>query len=172
MRNNYSRYLPSFSRMGKTNSTLLPKLFIFLFICTICVLSTLNLQAAPTAHAVCKPGADTVDQPANCPTSGHKTPTPTTKPQGFASVYIYATEVNVHWDNACKTPKVSCQVKAMVNPGTYKALCQKAGESVSDLGYTNKWWTDMQAPNGYWGWVTNIYIQGDVKIAGVPDCTF
>jgi hypothetical protein len=58
-----------------------------------------------------------------------------------------------------------------VNAGSYQAKCQKQGETVSDLGYTNNWWTDVLTPNGHEGWVTNIYIKGGTKIAGVPDCT-
>ncbi|GHO99908.1 hypothetical protein KSF_099560 [Reticulibacter mediterranei] len=57
-----------------------------------------------------------------------------------------------------------------INKGVYTSECQAQGEQVQDRGYTNDWWTKLQAPDGRWGWVTNIYIKGAAQIAGVPTC--
>jgi hypothetical protein len=126
------------------------RLLTFVFVSAICLLSALFSQTAPTTQAAALSSTQAAANP---------------------SVRVYATNVRVHDFNACPTPSTQCPVVAHINPGTYQASCQKEGEKVSDLGYTNTWWTELLTPDGKWGWVTNIYIKGGQKIAGVPDCT-
>jgi hypothetical protein len=125
------------------------RILLCLFVSAISVISTLVSPGLSTGHAA----VHTTDQVAKI------------------SVTIYLSHRKVHDINACATPTENCRVIEYVNAGSYQAKCQKQGDSVSDLGYTNNWWTDVLTPNGHWGWVTNIYIKGDTKIAGVPDCS-
>jgi hypothetical protein len=125
------------------------RILLCLFVSAIAVISTLVSPNLPVSHAAVR----TTAQAAN------------------KSVTIYLNHRKVHDINACATPVENCRVIEYVNAGSYQAKCQKQGETVSDLGYTNNWWTDVLTPNGHWGWVTNIYIKGGTKIAGVPDCT-
>lgn len=120
------------------------------FVSAICLLSALFSQTPSTTEAATLSNAFAAANP---------------------SVIVYATNVRVHDFNNCPTPSTQCPVVAHINPGTYQALCQKEGEQVSDLGYTNTWWTELLAPDGKWGWVTNIYIKGGQKIEKVPDCS-
>lgn len=125
------------------------RILLCLFVSAISVVSILVPQNQQAGHAAMR----------------------TTSQVTIVSVTIYLDHRKVHDINACTTPTESCRVIEYVNAGSYQAKCQKQGDSVSDLGYTNNWWTDVLTPNGHWGWVTNIYIKGDTKIAGVPDCT-
>ncbi|MFF8828488.1 peptidase M23 [Streptomyces sp. NPDC015131] len=90
-------------------------------------------------------------------------------------VYVWASNVNVRHDpadaNCWFHPSRSCPVVATVSRVTVQAHCQRAGETVHDSGYTNKWWSYVRTPGGQLGFINNIYLQGGEKIAGVPDCT-
>ncbi|MFI9613451.1 peptidase M23 [Streptomyces sp. NPDC052023] len=94
------------------------------------------------------------------------------------SVYIWATNVNVRHDGAdadCvfHPSRASCPtVVATVSRTTAKGHCQRVGETIHDSGYSNRWWTLVELADGKIGWVSNIYIQGGEKIAGVPDCAW
>ncbi|GHO93936.1 hypothetical protein KSF_039840 [Reticulibacter mediterranei] len=125
------------------------RILLCLFVSAIAVISTLVSPNLPTSRAAVH----------------------TTAQAESASVTIYLDHRKVHDIDACATPTENCRVIEYVNAGSYQAKCQKQGDTVSDLGYTNNWWTDVLTPTGHWGWVTNIYIKGATKIAGVPDCT-
>ncbi|RAO46760.1 SH3 domain-containing protein [Micromonospora saelicesensis] len=43
----------------------------------------------------------------------------------------------------------------------YPAQCYVIGQTVKDLGYTNKYWVLIDLKNGGHGWVSGIYLQGD-----------
>ncbi|WP_107047447.1 SH3 domain-containing protein [Streptomyces sp. NRRL F-2664] len=93
-----------------------------------------------------------------------------------ASVYIWATNVNVRYDAAdadCvhHPSRTSCtKIVATVSRTAAEGMCQHPGEEITDSGYRNRWWTLLKLPNGTIGWVNNIYLQGGEKIAGIPDC--
>ncbi|MFJ4686636.1 peptidase M23 [Streptomyces sp. NPDC088789] len=92
------------------------------------------------------------------------------------SVYIWATDVNLRHDGADPNcvfhPSRTCPVVAKVSRTTVDAHCQRTGETVHDLGYSNRWWTQVELADGTIGWVNNLYIRGGEKIAGVPDCAW
>lgn len=113
------------------------------------LVSSICLQSAPVTHAASR----------------------STTLANNVPVTVYLNHRKVHDINACATPAEGCPVLEYINAGTYQASCQKQGETVSDVGYTNNWWMDLQAPDGKWGWVSNIYIKGGHTIAGVPVCS-
>ncbi len=142
MRNSDTFRMPSLPVLLTRSFTLL----------VVCILSTFFLAASPDAHA-----------------ASHSI----TRATDFPSVYIYLDHRKVHDDenNGCKYyPYESCTVIDFVDAGWHTAFCQAQGESISDLGYTNNWWTSVQTPSGTVGWVSNLYIRGDEKIAGIPYC--
>ncbi len=87
-------------------------------------------------------------------------------------VFVYATNVNVHADQfgQCPTPSTACQVSEQVSRTTVTAECQMRGQTVTDLGVTNNWWSLIIPPSGNDGWISNIYIQGGQTIAGEDFC--
>ena len=97
------------------------------------------------------------------PTPGSTAPT----------VHIWATSVNVrHGGSACSSsPSTSScpTVGAHLNAGNQKALCQRAGQKITDSGYTSTYWTWLALSSGS-GFVSNVYITGAAHLAGVPDC--
>ncbi|KAJ3037716.1 hypothetical protein HDV00_001365 [Rhizophlyctis rosea] len=89
------------------------------------------------------------------------------------TVYIYGTKVNVRTNSgSCATkPSTSCAAFTSLTHANVEAKCQRQGASVTVSGVgTNNWWTLVKV-GSRWGWVTNLYVQGGHKIAGVPDCT-
>ncbi|MFF6784705.1 peptidase M23 [Streptomyces sp. NPDC012510] len=99
---------------------------------------------------------------------------------GFTQVHVWATDVNVR-NGASGAPAETCRaypsrqncgVVATLSQITVTAYCQKQGELISDAGYSSRWWTYVEAPNRYWGWVNNVYITGDEHLAHVDDCPF
>jgi hypothetical protein len=90
------------------------------------------------------------------------------------SVYIWATNVNVHWGEGgqCLTyPSESCAVVGQFSQQYVSDECQATGQSVTYDGITNNWWSRVlvNGQAGY-GWVSNIFIRGGETIAGVPKC--
>ncbi|SRR5579884_511003 len=126
-----------------------PRILMLVLICITALVSSIFLQPDPVTHA----------------TSRSAMFTNTT-----ASVSVYLDHSAVHDSNACSTPTQDCPVIEYVNTGTYQAACQQEGDTISDVNYTNNWWTDLQTSDGKWGWVSNIYIKGGSQIAGVPVC--
>lgn len=62
----------------------------------------------------------------------------------------------------------SAVVGTLTGPTLISVLCQKQGDSVTDEGYTNDWWSKLSDPSGY---ISNIYIDDPAaKLPGVPDC--
>ena len=61
----------------------------------------------------------------------------------------------------------SARVYAFPGPTTVRIRCQKHAESVTAEGYTNDAWSYLP---DYQAWVTNIYIQGNAWLDGVPTC--
>lgn len=117
-----------------------------------CLLSTIFLQPAPVTHAASLNSSVA----SNVSTTG---------------VYVYLNHRKLHnFADCSQKPVESCPVLEYINKGTYQALCQQEGETVSDVGYTNDWWTELQDPNFGLGWISNIYLQGGHTIAGVPVC--
>ncbi|RLV48754.1 hypothetical protein D9V37_13600, partial [Nocardioides mangrovicus] len=94
-------------------------------------------------------------------------------PVSAPTVHLYASSVNVrHGGSACNSsPSTSTctTVGATLNAGNQKALCQRAGQTISDGGYSSKYWTWVALSSGS-GWVSNVYITGNAHLANVPDC--
>lgn len=62
----------------------------------------------------------------------------------------------------------SAVVGTVASPALVYVICQKQGEAVTDAGYTNDWWSKLDAPAGY---ISNIYIDDPAaKLPGVADC--
>lgn len=84
-------------------------------------------------------------------------------------VPVWSGNVNIR---SC--PGTSCNppIGNLGEPGDYNAICQQEGEELSAAGYTNNFWTKLSnLPGGLSeGWVTNIYINGDSMIEGIPIC--
>ncbi|MGA5171002.1 MULTISPECIES: SH3 domain-containing protein [Streptomyces] len=127
---------------------------------------TLAAMFLATAAAVAGPAATVSAAPAGA--------------ADYTEVHVWASDVNVR--NApsgtafeqCKSypSRANCQVVAAVSRTTVTAYCQKVGETVSDAGYSSRWWTYLKSPSGQWGWVNNVYITGDEHLAHVADCGF
>jgi len=81
------------------------------------------------------------------------------------NVRIWADGVNVR-----SGPSTGNSVIGSIGISTQNAVCQQQGSTVTAAGITNNWWTKINYGGGV-GWITNIYIQGDYKIAGVPTCS-
>ncbi len=89
------------------------------------------------------------------------------------SVFVYATNVNVREEftaGCFQNPNTGCPVLERISRVWVTGDCQIQGESITDLGITNEWWSSIVTPDGTTGWVSNIYIQGGQTIAGEPIC--
>ncbi|MCC5033606.1 hypothetical protein DMH02_010325 [Streptomyces sp. WAC 00631] len=90
------------------------------------------------------------------------------------SVYVWATNVNVRnsYSSTCDNypSRANCATVTRVSATWVNAWCQTPGETINDSGYSSRWWTFLQAPNGTWGWVSNVYIRGEAHLSNVPDC--
>jgi serine/threonine protein kinase len=104
------------------------------------------------------------------------TPMPTPKPAprspATVTVSIWHAGVTVRSAaGACGTaPSTKCAIVDKLYVESTVAVCSARGQTITDLGYTNNWWTYVRGHSKHWGWVNNIYIRGGHKIAGVPDC--
>lgn len=95
------------------------------------------------------------------------------------SVYIWGTNVNARYSSplgiaqpSCHYyPSTNCSIEGHFTRQWVTAICQQQGASVTAEGITNNWWSLIYG-FGTQVWVSNIYIQGGQKIAGVPDCNF
>ncbi|MGI5479047.1 peptidase M23 [Streptomyces lavendofoliae] len=137
--------------------------------------ATVAALALASPAAVAAPPA--VAGPPAAPAATSATGTaPNATGSAAASVYIWATGVNVRYDGADADcvhypSRGSCvKIVATVSRTTAEGICQHPGEVIADGGYRNGWWTLVKLSDGTIGWVNNIYIQGGEKIAGVPDC--
>jgi hypothetical protein len=85
----------------------------------------------------------------------------------LTDVYIWATDVNLR-----ARPDTSSTVLAVRSRYWLDAVCQTQGQYVEDPAVGgNSWWTAVQEYAGSdIAWVSNLYLRGGEKIAGVPDC--
>ncbi|KOG31436.1 hypothetical protein [Streptomyces resistomycificus] len=85
----------------------------------------------------------------------------------LTDVYIWATDVNLRSQPTSESPR-----RAVRSQYWLDAICQTQGQTVTDPAVgTNNWWTAVQEFAGSdVAFVSNLYIRGGVKIAGVPDC--
>lgn len=85
------------------------------------------------------------------------------------TVYVYATSVHLR-----EAPRTSATVLATVSHIHLTDWCQtnKNTTPVADpSGGTNTWWSKVTLTTGSDdAWVSNVFLQGGRKIAGVPDC--
>ncbi|MFE9019278.1 NlpC/P60 family protein [Streptomyces sp. NPDC007808] len=58
-------------------------------------------------------------------------------------------------------------VARLAGPTSVAVSCQMRAQTVTSEGYTNDAWSYLPQ---YGGWITNIYMQGDAWLAGVPAC--
>lgn len=111
------------------------------------VLAT-GLLVAPSAQAATGPASETL---------------------ASKTVYVYATDVHIR-----ELPKTSAAILATVSHIHLTDWCQtnKGTTPVADpSGGTNSWWSMVTLTTGSdSGWISNVYLQGGKKIAGVPDC--
>jgi hypothetical protein len=87
----------------------------------------------------------------------------------LTDIYIWATDVNLRSQPTSASPRLAVRSQHHMD-----AVCQKQGQYVHDPAVGgNSWWTAVMEFSGSdVAWVSNLYIQGGEKIAGVPDCTF
>jgi hypothetical protein len=87
------------------------------------------------------------------------------------TVYANAEKTLLYDPTNCNVPMLNCPSGGTVNaqPQPYTAQCQQVGDAVSDLGYTNVFWSLLLLSDKK-VWVSNVYIKGGEKIEGVPDC--
>ncbi|EGX54863.1 hypothetical protein SZN_35792 [Streptomyces zinciresistens K42] len=92
---------------------------------------------------------------------------PTGGDPNLTDVYVWATDVNVRSEPTSASPRLG-----VLSTTWLDAVCQKQGQFVNDPAVgSNSWWTAVMLFGGSdVGWVSNLYIQGGEKIAGVPDC--
>ncbi|PPS78427.1 peptidase M23 [Streptomyces sp. MH60] len=85
----------------------------------------------------------------------------------LTDVYIWATDVRLR-----QQPTTDSSVLAVRSTYWLDAVCQKRGQYVTDPAVGgNDWWTAVQEFSGSdIAWVSNLYLRGGEKIAGVPDC--
>lgn len=150
-------------------SVLCSKAFVLAFVCALCLLSVLSLQPAPIAHA----------DALNCTADSSAAKNP-------VEVCVWLNHVKLHAFNGdCSThpntdasntdnTEPKCGVTGHIDKGSYVAECQTQGGTVTDLGYTNNWWTRLEGPyRVILGWISNIYIKGhDNTAKNVPVCNF
>ena len=169
MHNHTSLFRPFLVRTGASLSVLCSKAFVLAFVCALCLLSTLFLQPAPIAHA----------DALNCTADSSAAKNP-------VEVCVWLNHRKLHdFNGACSTypntdasntdnTEPKCAVRGYIDKGSYRAECQTQGGTVTDLGYTNNWWTRLEDPSKViLGWISNIYIKGhDNKATNVPECNF
>ncbi|WP_217142778.1 peptidase M23 [Streptomyces sp. AC627_RSS907] len=85
----------------------------------------------------------------------------------LTDVYIWAGDVKLR-----QQPTTDSPVLAVRSASWLDAVCQKRGQYVDDPAVGgNGWWTAVQEFSGSdIAWVSNLYLRGGEKIAGVPDC--
>ncbi|MFI5804333.1 peptidase M23 [Streptomyces sp. NPDC051561] len=118
-----------------------------------------GLLLAPTAQA---------DNTGSTATSASA---PSTQAQALAAkrVYLYATNVNLR-----EFPRTSAHILATKSQIWLLDYCQTNKNTTpvrSPDGTMNPWWSKVTLTSGSdFAWVSNVYLQGGKKIAGVPDC--
>jgi hypothetical protein len=81
-------------------------------------------------------------------------------------VTVWASNVRLH-----NAPHVSAPSPAEFGPGTLIDICQTPGDTVTDPAGTSSWWSLVELPQGSDAlYMSNVFIKGGEKIAGVPDC--
>ncbi|MFJ8630708.1 peptidase M23 [Streptomyces sp. NPDC093568] len=85
----------------------------------------------------------------------------------LTDVYIWATDVNLRSRPTADSPRLTVRSQYWMD-----AVCQTQGQYVHDPAVGgNSWWTAVQEFAGSdIAWVSNLYIRGGEKIAGVRDC--
>ncbi|KAI8815794.1 uncharacterized protein EV422DRAFT_345212 [Fimicolochytrium jonesii] len=74
--------------------------------------------------------------------------------------------------NARECPHTGCKSLTKLSNKTVYGVCQTRGELVKNSnGYENDWWSKVVIGASKTAWVSNLYIQGGRKIAGIPDCS-
>ncbi|MFF0743033.1 peptidase M23 [Streptomyces sp. NPDC004111] len=84
-------------------------------------------------------------------------------------VYLYASNVNLR-----EFPRTSAHVLATKSKIWLLDYCQTDRNTTpvkSPDGTMNRWWSKVTLTSGSdFAWVSNVYLRGGKKIAGVPDC--
>ncbi|WP_371667552.1 peptidase M23 [Streptomyces sp. NBC_00289] len=105
-------------------------------------------EAAPTVHTSAAAAANSGDP-------------------ALTDVYIWATDVNLRQQPTSASNRLAVRSQYWLD-----AVCQTQGQTVSDPAVgTNNWWTAVMEFSGSdVAYVSNLYLRGGEKIAGVPDC--
>lgn len=100
-------------------------------------------------------------------------------------VHVWAYDVNVRYANNAPGPLTACDhypgptncpyIRGTVNPGTYQADCQQAGQLITYDGWSSNYWTAIHAgPPGagsrWLGYLSNVFLTGPAIIPGLPLC--
>ncbi|WP_345655826.1 peptidase M23 [Streptomyces tremellae] len=81
-------------------------------------------------------------------------------------VTVWASNVRLH-----NAPHVSAPSPAEFGPGTLIDICQTPGDPVTEPQGSSSWWSLVELPSGSDAlYMSNVFIKGGEKIAGVPDC--
>ncbi|MEW2546814.1 peptidase M23 [Streptomyces sp. NPDC047002] len=81
-------------------------------------------------------------------------------------VTVWASNVRLH-----NAPHVSAPSPAEFGPGTLIDICQTPGDLVTEPQGSSSWWSLVELPSGSDAlYMSNVFIKGGEKIAGVPDC--
>lgn len=81
-------------------------------------------------------------------------------------VTVWASGVRLHTG-----PHLTDPVVATFGPGELIDLCQTKGDRVTDPAGNSEWWSFVELPTGSDDvFISNVFIKGGEKIAGVPDC--
>jgi hypothetical protein len=81
-------------------------------------------------------------------------------------VTVWASNVRLH-----NAPHVSAPSPAEFGPGELIDICQTPGDTVTEPQGTSSWWSLVELPSGSDAlYMSNVFIKGGEKIAGVPDC--
>ncbi|MCF3965063.1 peptidase M23 [Streptomyces fuscigenes] len=81
-------------------------------------------------------------------------------------VTVWASNVRLH-----NAPHVAAPSPAEFGPGELIDICQTPGDTVTEPQGTSSWWSLVELPGGSDAlYMSNVFIKGGEKIAGVPDC--
>ncbi|MCQ4082826.1 peptidase M23 [Streptomyces sp. RB6PN25] len=132
-------------------------------------MNTYQRILVPAAAAALLAGGGALAAPASATAAAPRTPVAHVTHATPTTVYVYATDVHLR-----EWPNTQSVILATVSHIHLSDWCQtdKNTTPVADpSGGTNPWWSKVTLTTGSDdAWVSNVFLQGGRKIAGVPDC--